>query len=206
VAFIAVVLASAVLIAVSRERPELARVEILTLYFLYMSVACTFLPLPTAWIVLWAAREIDPISVALIGTVGTCIANMHDYYIVHSLLRLRRVKKARETTFYKQLVAWFHKAPFITLTAASFLPIPIDMVRILAVSAGYPRPQYALATFAGRLPRYLLLAYIGYELQPSNTVILIVLLATAVVGMTKVLSKLRDRRSNRTGALTERSM
>jgi uncharacterized membrane protein YdjX (TVP38/TMEM64 family) len=176
----------------------LAQVEILILFLLYMSVAFTFLPLPTAWIVLWAAREVEPFSVAVIGTLGTCIANLHDYYIIHYLFRVERVKKAKKTRFYRKAVEWFERAPFATLTVASFLPIPVDVVRILAVSTDYPRHRYALATFAGRFPRYLLLAYLGYELQLSNKVIFFVFLATAIVGAVKGISKLRDQyRENR---------
>ena len=67
------------------------------------------------------------------------------------------------------------------------------MVRILAVSTDYPRRLYALATFVGRLPRYLLLAYLGYELQLSNRAIFTVFLVTVAIGAVKGLSKLRDK-------------
>jgi len=192
-AFFVFLFACAALLFVSRDTPGLYHIEVLVLYLLYMSVAFTFLPLPTAWIVLWAAREVEPLSVALIGTIGTCIANLHDYYIIHYLFRVERVKKAKNTRLYRSGVRWFERAPFLTLSAASFLPIPIDVVRILAVSTEYPRRLYALATFAGRLPRYLLLAYLGYELQLSNRVIFVVFLATAAIGAVKGFSKLRDK-------------
>jgi membrane protein YqaA with SNARE-associated domain len=196
-AFICFLLLNAVLLSIARGTPRLAQFEILILYLLYMSVAFTFLPLPTAWIVLWAAREVDPFSVALIGTVGTCIANLHDYYIIHYLFKVNRIKETKRTRFYRGAVGWFQKAPFATLTAASFLPIPIDVVRILAVSTGYPRRWYVLATFAGRFPRYLMLAYVGYELKLSNQAIFIVFLATALIGLAKGLLKLKDRYDNR---------
>jgi membrane protein YqaA with SNARE-associated domain len=192
-AFLVFLLLCAVVLLVARGAPRLARVEVLILYLLYMSVACTFLPLPTAWIVLWAAREVEPLSVAVIGAIGTCIANLHDYYIIHYLFRLERIKRAKDKRFYKKAVEWFGRAPFATLAVASFLPIPIDAVRILAVSTDYPRRWYALATFAGRLPRYLLLAYVGYELQLSNKAIFIVFLVTVAIGAVKGFSKLRQK-------------
>jgi membrane protein YqaA with SNARE-associated domain len=191
-AFFVFVLGCGAVLLVWRGDPGLGKTEVLILYLLYMSVAFTFLPLPTAWIVLWAAREVEPLSVALIGTVGTVIANLHDYYIIHYLFRVERLKKAKRSRFYRRSVEWFHRAPFVTLAAASFLPIPVDVVRILAVSADYPRRWYALATFAGRLPRYLLLAYLGYELQLSNKAIFVVFLATVAIGAAKGISKLRD--------------
>jgi membrane protein YqaA with SNARE-associated domain len=192
-AFLVFVFCCAALLIVSRGTLHLARVEILVLYLLYMSVAFTFLPLPTAWIILWAAREVEPLSVAVIGAIGTVIANLHDYYIIHYLFRVERIRRAKKTKFYRKAVEWFDRAPFATLTVASFLPVPIDAVRILAVSADYPRRWYALATCAGRFPRYLLLAYLGYELQLSNKVIFGVFLVTAAIGAVKGISKLREK-------------
>lgn len=200
------ILVISALLLLSRGTPGFAKSEILLFYLLYMSVACTFLPLPTAWIVLWAAKEVDPISVAVIGTVGTCIANLHDYYIIHSLFRVEKLKVAKNTKSYRKALAWFARAPFATLTAASFLPIPIDVVRILAVSAGYSRRLYALATFTGRFPRYLLLSYFGYAMQPSSRTIFVVFLVTAAIGIAKGLLKLREKRLNGSRTAARRGM
>jgi membrane protein YqaA with SNARE-associated domain len=179
---------------ISREVDGLARFQVLTILLIYTSVACTFLPLPTAWIMLWAARETDPLSVALVGVLGTCMANLHDYYILNHLFGLDRIGKVKKTGFYRGAVKWFERAPFLTLTFASFVPIPIDVVRILAVSTGYSRLKYTLATFIGRFPRYLLLAWLGYELKLPNKAIFAVLIATVLIGAAKGLSKLRKRR------------
>jgi membrane protein YqaA with SNARE-associated domain len=178
------------------------RVEVLSALLLYMSLACTFLPLPTAWIVLWAAREAGPVPVALVATLGTCVANLHDYYIVSGLCRLGRVQRVRQTRSYARAVGWFRRAPFLALTVASFVPISVDAVRLLAISAGYPRGAYVLATFAGRFPRYLLLAVLGHELQLSNRAIVAVLAVMALLGLSKgalhLVERLRARaRSHR---------
>jgi len=159
----------------------------------YMSMAFTFCPLPTIWILLWTAREINPFSVALVGAFGTCIANLNDYHILNYLFKLEKIKRATGTRTYQGAVRWFGKAPFLTLSVASFLPIPIDVIRILSVSAAYPRGLYVLATFAGRFPRYLLITILGHEIQFSNTGILIVLLVTAALGAVRGLSKVRRR-------------
>ena len=166
-------------------------VETLTQLLLYTSVACTFCPLPTAWIVLWAARSVDPLAVALVAALGTCVANLHDYYIVSALCRIGRVQKVRQSRFHDDALRWFHRAPFWTLTAASLLPLPIDFVRMLAISAGYPRRWYVLATFAGRFPRYLLLAYLSWQLQLSNQAIALVLALTVVAGLVKAAQHAR---------------
>ena len=174
--------------------------EILALLLLYLSLACTFLPLPTLWIVLWAARETAPFPVALVATVGTCIANLHDYHIVNGLCRLGPVRRARESRHYARAEAWFRRAPFAALAAASFLPLPVDVVRLLAASAGYPRRAFVLATFTGRFPRYLAVAFLGHELRPSNRTILGILAVLALIALAKGAGQLRERwRTRRAG-------
>ncbi len=174
--------------------------EVLLLLLLYLSFACTFLPLPTAWIVLWAARETGVLWVALVATAGTCIANLHDYHIVSGLSRIGRLQRARESPWHARAVAWFRRAPFVSLALAAFLPLPIDAVRLLAISAGYPRRAYVLATYAGRFPRYLLLAVLGHELRPSNLAIFVIALAIGAVAATKAALDHRARRARARGA------
>lgn len=202
-AFTVFLLAVAALLLVSRGAPGPSAIETSTLVLLYTSVACTFLPLPTAWIILWAARTVDPWAVALVATLGTCIANVHDYYIVNALCRLGRVRQARQSRLHEDAVRWFHRAPFLTLVVASFAPIPIDVVRLLAVSTDYPRRRYVAATFVGRFPRYLLLAALSWQLQLSNRVILYVLLGTVLLGLIKAAQKVRERLGRRPMAVDD---
>jgi membrane protein YqaA with SNARE-associated domain len=168
--------------------------ERLVTLLMYMSMAFTFCPLPTLWILLWMAREIDPVAVALVGALGTCVANLNDYHILHYLFRLEKIKRATGTKAFQGAVRLYMKAPFIALSIASFLPIPIDVIRILSVSTVYPRARYVLATFAGRFPRYLLITILGHEIKLSNREVLIVLFVTVAFGVAaKGLSKLRGK-------------
>jgi membrane protein YqaA with SNARE-associated domain len=169
--------------------------ELLTFVLLYLSLACTFLPLPTAWIVLWAAREAGPLPVALVATAGTCIANLHDWHLVRALWGHRRLAALRDGPGHARAVAWFRRAPFLALAGASFVPLPVDGVRLLAASAGYPRSAFVLASFAGRFPRYLLLAVLGHELAPSNGVILGIVVVLGAVALAR--AALRRRRARR---------
>jgi membrane protein YqaA with SNARE-associated domain len=142
------------------------------LLFAYLSVACTFLPLPTTWIVIWAASPADggglgihPLLVATVAALGTAAANMHDYYLLTFLYRYRPVQRVRATALYRKVAAWYNRAPFGTLAAASFLPIPIDFVRLLAISEGYSRRRFAVGSLVGRWPRYLLFAVLADQFR-----------------------------------------
>ena len=190
------------LLAVARGEPDHRVIEVLSTLVVYLSVACTFLPLPVIWIVLWAAREVGPLAVATAGALATCVANLHDYWIVSALWRARRVERFRATAAYGRAAAWFARAPFASLAVASFVPLPVDAVRLLAITVGYPRRLFVLATFAGRFPRYLLLAFVGHELALSNAGIAAVLGVTVIIGLAKGALALRER--SRRGSLRAR--
>jgi membrane protein YqaA with SNARE-associated domain len=174
-------------------------------YFAYMSLACTFLPLPTAWIVLWASSPTDglglaPLAAATLGAVGTGIANMHDYYLVTWLARLRPAQRIRRTGLYRRLAAWFRRAPFGTLAAASFLPIPVDFVRLLAIGEGYSRWKFALGSVVGRWPRYLMLAYLAERFSLGWEWIVGIGGAAAALGLARAAAALASRWQERRAA------
>ena len=148
-------------------------------YFLYMSIACTFFPLNTLWIVLWMAAQFPAWLVALVGAAGTSAANLNDYYLLSYLFEFDRVKRLRNRRAYRRAVAWFDRAPFLTLTVFSFLPIPVDVVRLLAISRRYSRFRFTAASFLGRLPRYYVLARGWQWLNLSNWYILVVMAVVA---------------------------
>ncbi len=153
----------------------------LLFFLMYVSFACQFCPLNIIWIFIWIAREFNPFLIALLGSLATCVANLHDYYILTSLMRWDRLGRAKESHWYKRWAGWFSRCPFWTLVVANFLPLPIDVPRLLAISTGYNRVPFTAATFAGRYPRYLILTIYGYQYKPSMTTILIILAVTAAI-------------------------
>ena len=173
---------------------------ILAAYLAYMSICCTFCPLPTTPVVLWMAAPaaggglgLPPLTVAVLGAVGTAIANMHDYYLLTFLYRYRPVRRVRATSLYKRFAAWYNRVPFATLAAASFLPIPVDFVRLLAISEGYSRARFALGSLVGRWPRYLLLAYFAERFNLGWQWVLGIGGATVVLGLWRGLPALARR-------------
>jgi membrane protein YqaA with SNARE-associated domain len=189
----------AVLAMVKVSRPDTS-LGILAAYLAYMSICCTFCPLPTTPVVLWMAAPavggglgLDPLVVAVLGAAGTAIANMHDYYLLTFLYRYRPVRRVRATLLYKHFAAWYNRAPFATLAAASFLPIPVDFVRLLAISEGYSRARFALGSLVGRWPRYLLLAYLAERFDLTWQWVLGIGGATVVLGLWRGLPALARR-------------
>ncbi|HEY3241865.1 MAG TPA: hypothetical protein VGM03_00815 [Phycisphaerae bacterium] len=143
------------------------RVWLWALTLFYLSLCCVFFPLPTSWIVMLLASnqmalvESVPLRVVLIATscaLATAAANLNEYHIFTFLLRYGRVARVRNLTAYQWAANWFGQAPFAVLLLFSFLPIPVDVARWLAIATGYPRRRYFCAYFVGRGVRYALLA------------------------------------------------
>lgn len=152
------------------------------LYLFYMSLCCTFFPAPTTWLVLLMASPIlsvfpqsfqanrlyaleTVLIVAAIGALGTTLANLNEYHIFTFLLRFGKTKKFQNTRFYQKACRWFTLSPFTLMTLMSFLPIPVDVVRWLAISNRYRRDHYAYASFLGRFLRYSFIAAAATTLQ-----------------------------------------
>ncbi len=157
---------------------------LLALYLFYMSLCCTFFPAPTAWIVLLMASPmigLDYFStanaylnaiaiivvVAAVGALGTAVANLNEYYVFTFILRFGRAHKLRHTRLYKSAAHWFEVSPFVLMTVVSFLPVPVDVIRWLAITHRYRRDYFFAASFVGRFLRYALLAATATCLQIS---------------------------------------
>lgn len=151
---------------------------LLALFAFYLSLCCLFVPAPTTWIVLLCAsdavaadagvvehRVARVIVVATIGALATGLANLNEYHLIRVLLRFRPLARMLETRTYTASVRWFETNPFGVLMLVSLLPIPIDVVRWLAIGSLYPRGRYFLAYFLGRFLRYALLAVASMGLR-----------------------------------------
>jgi len=195
------------------------RVRLIVFLLLYLSLACTFLPLPTTPVICWAATATlglsvlpgtaqrivtaimggpllvnvglaaDPMTrvwlIAGFGALGTLIANVNDYYLLTAILRHRKVAAVRNTRLYRAAVRWFSRAPWATVGAFSLIPVPVDVIRLLAITFRYPRWRFATASYAGRFVRYFLFAFAIAKLdkQPAEQWFVVLGITALVVGL-----------------------
>ena len=180
-------------------------------YAFYLSLCCTFVPAPTTWIVMLLASDLVAqqlgivdhrperlVIVCTIGALATALANLNEYHIFVYLLRKKRVAKVRETGLFNAASGWFHASPFWILTLFSFLPIPIDVIRWLAITARYPRWRFFWANFVGRWFRYAIWAVAAMGLALSARQILLLQAVLVAIALVRVVPRLvrrfRDRR------------
>ncbi len=184
------------------------RVWLLAIYVFYLSLCCTFLPLPTTWIVMLLASDFVGLAegattrvliVASTGAFATCMANLSEYHVFTFVLRFGWAAKVRQTRVYRWAAGWFATSPFAVVSLFAFLPIPVDVVRWLAITYGYPRSRYFAAYYVGRWPRYALLAAATTSLGLSVWHIAVIQAALVLLALAKIapgmLRKLRSRRA-----------
>jgi len=177
---------------------------------IYISLCCTFLPLPTNVIVAAVAMKqvaVYPdvwrttLAVAAVGAIASTMANLNDYHLFTWLLRSRRVGKLRDTKLYRISAGWFQRSPFFLVTLFNILPIPVDVVRILATTYRYPRLPFAAANLVGRFIRYGVIAFVTYSLGNKGPWIVLALLGVAVIlgagkAVPAVLRRIRPAAAN----------
>ena len=166
----------------------------------YLSMCMTFFPLPTGWIVaLLGTREaailtglpVGSLSAALataavvgaVGGFGSTMANLTDYNIFTLMLRNKRVAALRDTHSYQAVQRWFARSPFMLVTTFNVLPLPVDVIRVMAATYRYPRIPFAAANFIGRFLRYGTIAFVTYwwNLGGMAVIALFALAATIVL-------------------------
>jgi membrane protein DedA with SNARE-associated domain len=184
---------------------------ILSLSAFYLSLCCAFFPAPTTWIVLLAASDMVAAQVGIVGhetlrlvvvsatcATATALANLNEYHIVAYISRNRRVAKVRRTRLYLVANAWFEKSPFWIVMLFSFIPIPVDVIRWLAIFSGYSRWRFFLANVIGRWCRYALWAVASLGLGLTARQIAVIQVLLVAVAIIRIL--LRWLRHNRDGS------
>jgi membrane protein YqaA with SNARE-associated domain len=162
----------------------------LLIFAMYLSLACTFLPLHTGWLVSALAMQGLAVTsnawstiliVSAVGAAASTLANLNDYHIFTLMMRSRKIARIRHTRIYKIAVRWFNKSPFALLLVFNLLPIPIDVARILAATHRYPRLAFAVANYIGRFGRYAVIAGVTWQLGRQGWIATVSLLAVAIV-------------------------
>jgi len=179
----------------------------LLIMVLYVSLACTFIPLPTGWLVAGVAtREaaiaagmsgsatvvalLTALMVGLLGAIGSTIANLNDYHLFTWMLRHHRIAAVRHTKAYQSAAKWFSRQPFFLIVVFNIVPIPIDAVRVLATTYRYPRAPFALANFIGRFIRFALIGFVTFWWDLGAAAPIALLALAVVLGTIRLGPKL----------------
>jgi membrane protein YqaA with SNARE-associated domain len=131
-------------------------------YAFLSNVALAVVPHEPA--LLWAGPRLGVWPTALAATAGTVLAALVDHLAFVPLLTRLQARRAGGAATGR-IQRWFARAPFAILTLSGLTPLPFFPFKALAFTARYPLGRYCAAVAAGRLPRYLLLAWLGVAVR-----------------------------------------
>ena len=135
----------------------------LSAYFWYSIPGNSFILLPHEPAVIYAGTLYDPILVAIVGGLATIPASALDHELFTRAFRLKPLAQVKETRLSRWTARAFAIQPWWTIFFFAFSPIPFYPIRIAAPMYNYPLARYVAAVFAGRVPRYYLLAWGGEQ-------------------------------------------
>jgi len=123
--------------------------------------ASLFLPVPVFAVAVAASQVMDPLLVGIICGVASSIGELSGYLVGLGGEKVLE-KEKKEGKLYDRAKRLFEKYGFFGISISAFFPItPIDFVGILAGTLKYGWKRFLLATLVGKIPRYLLVAYVG---------------------------------------------
>jgi len=135
--------------------------------FIYAFISNVALGLvPHEPVVIWYGSQIGVWTTAVIATAGTVAASWADHRLFSG--HLARIWHRTHGAFQGRWLAaasrGFSRAPFAVVAASGLTPLPFFPFKVLAFTVEFPLGPYLAAVAAGRLPRYLLLAWLGAAL------------------------------------------
>ena len=109
-------------------------------------------------VVIWYGARLGIWTTALVATAGTVAAAWVDHRLFVPLVQRLAARRGVSGGGLSRL---FGRAPFAILALSGLTPLPFFPFKSLAFRTRYPLGPYLAAVAAGRLPRYLLLAWLG---------------------------------------------
>lgn len=174
-----VVLAAVLLIALVPGTTSLVAFVLLTLWC--HGPLSPLLPAAYEPVLLGYGRLFPPLVLAITGAVASTAIEYLNYHLYQKLLRVECLDRILVSPPTRRLMGPFFRRPFLTVWLCVLTPLPDWAARILASHSGYSVRSYLTAVLLARLPRFWLLAELGFHLQLGAGVVLSIVVATAVV-------------------------
>jgi len=117
-------------------------------------------PVPVAVpIMIVVASYFDPFVTALVAALGGTLGELSTYFIGYAG---RRLTNAQQMVGMQQVEKWIHRWGAWAIVFLAFQPIiPLDIGGLAAGAARMPLKKFLPALFVGKLPKYLLMIYLG---------------------------------------------
>jgi membrane protein YqaA with SNARE-associated domain len=164
---------------------------VLLALFAYAFVSNVALALvPHEPVIVFYGSQVGAWTTAIVATAGTVAASWVDHRVFVPLIT-RATREREPPRLAGVLMGFFNRAPFAVLAASGLTPLPFFPFKALAFVARYPLGPYLAAVATGRLPRYLLLAWLGAAFDVPLWVLAALLLLLALPSLRLLLARKR---------------
>ncbi len=127
-------------------------------------------------VVIWYGANWGVWSTAVVATAGTAVASVVDHRVFAPLVGRVATQPLVVSGMVGKIRRLFSRAPFAVLALSGLTPLPAFPFKAVAFAERYPRGRYVAAVVAGRFPRYVLLAWLGFVLSVPNWVFVVLFL------------------------------
>lgn len=138
-------------------------------------------------VVIWYGAHAGIWWTAVVATAGTLAASWVDHRVFVPLIARTAFHRRRFPRPVTEMLRFFSRAPFAIIAASGLTPLPFFPFKAMAFVSRYPIDRYLLAVAAGRLPRYLLLAWLGVALRIPTWALVLVFVALALPSLRMVV-------------------
>lgn len=122
-----------------------------------LSSATVLVPGPGRFVALAMGRALDPITVGIIGGVGSAIGELTGYVAGHGASEM-----INANCQFKKYKKWIEKYDVAAIFVLALIPNPLfDIAGLAAGALKIPWWRYFIATAAGRIISFAVLAYLG---------------------------------------------
>ncbi len=125
---------------------------------------------PHERIVIWYGVHWGIWPTAFVATAGTVAASAVDHRMFVPLVGRLATQPVLAGGMVGKIRGLFSRAPFAVIALSGLTPFPAFPFKAVAFAERYPLGRYLAAVAAGRFPRYLLLAWLGFVMNLPNWV------------------------------------
>ena len=131
--------------------------------------ASLFLPVPVDIVLLFLAPIdflglgiITPLILGFVVALGASIGEFSGYLVGLAGIKSFESMKKKEVEKLKLLKEKLEQVGIPLIAFFAFTPLPFDLIGIAAGLSKYSKKKFFIGCLAGKIPRYILLAYAGY--------------------------------------------
>ena len=182
--------------------PSIRQSKSLWVLFFYSFPAEFLIALvPHEPMLLYFGKYYPPLTVALVGILGTIMTEALNYSVFKFVTDLTLFKKLQQKKAVTKIVNLFRRAPLAAIWVAGFTPVPFYPIRFLVVLSRYSVWKYLLGVLLSRTPRFYILAFVGHQINiPDYLLVLLFVALIASIYFPTLIKYIKNKRKKRVNA------